>query len=123
MGTLSQSDYSSSRQEILSLTIKEVNALYEAYISFTKNGGLFIPAHKNYRLGDEVFIELTLMDEPEKIPIAGRVVWVTPPGAQGHRAPGIGVQFNEINGGNNARAKIETYLAGMLKSEKPTQTM
>ena len=23
---------------------------------------------------------LTLMDEPEKIPIAGRVVWITPPG-------------------------------------------
>ncbi|ADE16176.1 type IV pilus assembly PilZ [Nitrosococcus halophilus Nc 4] len=110
------------RQGILSLTIKDTNALYHAYIPFTKNGGLFIPTSRNYRIGDEVFMLLTLMEETEKIPVAGKVVWITPRGAQGNRAAGIGVQFNDINGGA-ARAKIEDYLAGMLKSEKPTHTM
>ncbi|QBQ55417.1 PilZ domain-containing protein [Nitrosococcus wardiae] len=110
------------RQGILSLTIKDTNALYHAYIPFTKNGGLFIPTSRNYRVGDEVFMLLTLMEETEKIPVAGRVVWITPRGAQGNRAAGIGVQFNDINGGA-ARAKIEDYLAGMLKFEKPTHTM
>jgi type IV pilus assembly protein PilZ len=64
---------------------------------------------------------LSLMDEPEKIPVAGKVVWVTPKGAQGNRAAGIGVQFSDQD--NTAINKIETYLAGMLSSDKPTHTM
>lgn len=110
------------RQGILSLAIKDLQALYQAYILFTKNGGLFIPTNRNYHLGDEVFMLITLMDETEKIPVAGKVVWITPRGAQGNRTAGIGVQFS-APGGENARAKIETYLAGMLKSVKPTYTM
>ncbi|MFX5808976.1 PilZ domain-containing protein, partial [Acinetobacter baumannii] len=84
---------------------------------FIRNGGLFIPTNKNYKLGDEVFMLLNLMEEPEKIPVAGTVVWITPKGAQGTRAAGIGVQFND--GDNTARNKIETYLAGALKSDRP----
>ena len=61
---------------------------------FLSNGGLFVPTNKAYDIGDEVFMLLTLMDEPEKIPIAGKVVWVTPRGAQGNRTAGIGVQFS-----------------------------
>ena len=70
------------RNGILSLTIKDKSVLYAAYMPFVKHGGLFIPTNKNYRLGDEVFMLLNLMDEAEKIPVAGRVVWVTPKGAQ-----------------------------------------
>lgn len=109
------------RNGILSLTIKDKSVLYAAYMSFIKNGGLFIPTNKNYKLGDEVFMLLNLMEEPEKIPVAGKVVWITPRGAQGNRAAGIGVQFND--GDINARNKIETYLAGALKSDRPTHTM
>jgi type IV pilus assembly protein PilZ len=64
---------------------------------------------------------LNLMDEPEKIPVAGKVIWVTPKGAQGNRAAGIGVQFSDQD--NTARSKIETYLAGALQSDRPTHTM
>ena len=106
---------------LLTLTIKDKSALYLAYMPFVKNGGLFIPTNSNYRLGDEVFMLLNLMDEPEKIPVAGKVVWITPKGAQGNRAAGVGVQFND--GDNTARNKIETYLAGALKSDRPTHTM
>jgi type IV pilus assembly protein PilZ len=115
------SDDHSSRQGILSLTIKDKAVLYSAYMPFVKNGGLFVPTNKSYELGDEVFMLLTLMEEPEKIPIAGRVIWVTPRGAQGNRTAGIGVQFSEQDAGANA--KIEEYLAGLLASEKPTHTM
>jgi type IV pilus assembly protein PilZ len=110
------------RQGILSLTIKDKSALYAAYMPFVKNGGLFIPTNKNYELGDEVFMLLTLMDEPEKIPVAGSIVWITPKGAQGNRATGIGVQFSDQDGGM-ARNKIETYLAGALTADRPTHTM
>ena len=110
-----------ARNGILSLTIKDKAVLYAAYMPFVKNGGMFIPTSKSYKLGDEVFMLLSLMDEPEKIPVAGKVIWVTPRGAQGNRAAGIGVQFTDQD--NTAITKIENYLAGSIGSDKPTHTM
>lgn len=112
---------SGPRNGILSLTIKDKSVLYAAYMPFVKQGGMFIPTNKPYQLGDEVFMLLSLMEEPEKIPVAGKVIWITPRGAQGNRAAGIGVQFSDQD--NTARSKIETYLAGALKSDRPTHTM
>lgn len=111
------------RQGILSLAIKDKNALYASYMPYVKNGGLFIPTSKPYRIGDEVFMLLTLMEETEKIPVAGRVVWITPKGAQSNKIAGIGVQFGGDHESDTARKKIETYLAGALKSDRPTHTM
>ena len=88
---------------------------------FVKNGGLFIPTQKSYNLGDDVFMVLSLMDEPEQIPITGKVIWITPKGAHSNRREGIGIQFSD---GNETPAnKIETHLAGLLESDRPTQTM
>ncbi len=111
-----------ARQGILSLTIKDLNALYAAYMQYVKNGGLFIPTSKQYKLGDEVFMLLSLMDEPERLPVAGKIIWITPVGAEGNRAAGIGVQFSDQDNGV-ARNKIEGFLAGKLKSDRPTHTM
>ena len=110
-----------NRQGILSLTIKDKAVLYAAYMPFLDNGGIFVPTNKRYSIGDEVFMLLTLMDEPEKIPIAGRVVWITPPGAQGNRQAGVGVQFSEQDA--TANAKIEIHLGGAFSSERQTHTM
>lgn len=110
------------RQGILSLTIRDKNALYAAYMPFVKNGGLFIPTNKSYQLGDEVFMLLNLMEETDRIPVAGKIIWITPKGAEGYRSTGIGVQFSEQDGGMT-RSRIETYLAGGLESERPTHTM
>jgi len=111
-----------ARQGILSLTIRDKSVLYSAYMSFLKNGGLFIPTNRVYNLGDEVFMLLNLMDEPDRIPIAGKIVWITPKGAEGYRSPGIGVQFNGEDGGST-RARIENHLAGTLETQRPTHTM
>lgn len=110
-----------ARNGILSLTIRDKAVLYAAYMPFIKHGGLFIPTNKSYSLGDEVFMLLNLMDEPEKLPVAGKVIWITPKGAQGNRAAGIGVQFDGDD--ETANRKIETYLAGTLESDRPTHTM
>lgn len=110
-----------TRNGILSLAIKDKAVLYAAYMPFIRNGGLFIPTKKEYELGDEVFMLLNLMDEAEKIPVAGKVVWMTPKAAQSNRAAGIGVQFNDQD--EVARSKIETYLAGALQSDRHTHTM
>ncbi|WP_372861463.1 PilZ domain-containing protein [Spongiibacter sp.] len=110
-----------TRNGILSLTIRDKAVLYAAYMPFVRDGGLFVPTTKPYKVGDEVFMLLTLMDEGEKIPVAGKVVWITPRGAQSNRAAGIGVQF--IGEDQTAHQRIETHLAGILESEKPTHTM
>ena len=113
---------SNSRPGLLTLTIKDKSALYLAYMPFVRNGGLFVPTNSSYSLGDEVFMLLNLMGEEERIPVAGRVIWVTPKGAQGKRLAGIGVQFSEQDGGATQK-KIEDYLAGALGGDKATHTM
>lgn len=107
---------------MLSLAIKEKAALYAAYMPFVKGGGLFIPTNKSFKVGDEVFMLLSLLDDPVKLKVVGHVIWLTPV-TQGSRPQGIGVQFSDKDGGNEARNKIEGLLGGALKSARPTHTM
>lgn len=112
-----------ARPSVLSLNINSKSALYAAYMPFLKRGGLFIPTTREYALGDEIFMLLTLMDEPARLPIAGTVVWVTPGGTQGNKTQGIGVQFSADESGQSARRKIEGILGGHLSSSRPTHTI
>lgn len=111
------------RPGVLSLSIKERSALFAAYMPFIKGGGLFIPTNKSYRMGEEVFMLLTLMDDPVRLPVSGKVVWMTPAGAHGSRTQGVGVQFAFNESGKAAQNKIEGLLGGSLKSTRPTHTM
>ncbi|EXJ11369.1 MULTISPECIES: PilZ domain-containing protein [Nitrincola] len=106
---------------ILSLTIETKEDLYKSFMPFVVNSGLFIPTSRPYRLGDEVFVLVTLMDEPDKIPVTGKVIWITPKAAQGGRVPGIGIQ---LSGEDTALVrKIENILAGALNSNRRTYTL
>ena len=111
-----------ARPGMLSCTIKDKGTLYQSYMPFIKNGGLFIPTEKMFGLGDEVFMLLTLMDSGAKLPVAGTIIWVTPNGSQGNRKTGVGVQFSDKDNGETSR-KIETFLAGALSSDRITHTM
>ena len=65
---------------------------------------------------------LSLMDEPEKLPVADRVVWITPEGDRGNLQAGIGIEFSDEDVTINA--KIENYLAdSSLTSERVTYTL
>ena len=97
--------------------------MYSAYMSFVQGGGLFVQSTKRFKLGDEVFLLLTLMELEERLPIPGKVVWITPPGSQGNRRPGIGVQFADTPDGVHARTIIESHLANLLSSDRKTNTM
>lgn len=106
---------------ILSLVIANKEELLKAYMPFISNGGLFIPTTRSYQIGEEVFMLMTLMEEPDKIPVTGRVVWVTPKAAQGGRVPGIGIQLSAED--SQLVSKVETYLAGALNSGRRTHTL
>ena len=116
---ITQSD---ERSGVFFVNIKDKLELYNLYMPFIEGGALFIKTDKVYHLSDEVFLLVKLLEEPEKYPIAGRVVWTTPACAQGGRSAGIGVQFVGEEGGA-VRNKIDTYLAGMIKSDRNTETM
>ena len=113
---------SAPKPGVLSLAIKEKAALYGAYMAYVKGGGLFIPTNKPFKIGEEVFMLLSLIDDPVKLKVVGHVVWVTPT-AQASKPQGIGVQFSEKDGGLEARNKIEALLGNALKSSRPTHTM
>lgn len=115
--------HAASRAGMLSLSIKEKAALYAAYIPFLKHGGLFVPTNRAHQMGDQVYMLLSLMDDPSKIPLSGRVVWITPPGAQGNRQQGIGVQFDENEAAQAVRNKIEAILGNAMKATRQTHTL
>jgi type IV pilus assembly protein PilZ len=111
------------RPSVLSLAIKEKAALYAAYMPFLKNGGMFVPTPKPYKIGDDVYLILSLMDDPNKYPIAGKVAWITPPGANNNKAQGIGVHFPADEAGQRARLRIEEILGAALRSSRATHTL
>lgn len=110
------------RKNIINLSLQDKNALYEAYMPNIKNGAVFVTTDKPYQLGDEVFLLLSLIEEDEKLAVAGNVVWLTPRDANNNKVAGIGIQFSDSDKGVT-RKKIETYLATELHSEKTTLTM
>ncbi|NNM58347.1 MAG: pilus assembly protein PilZ [Legionellales bacterium] len=107
--------------DVFFVNIQDKTSLFRLYMPFISNGALFVKTDKLFNLGDEVFLLIKLIDEPEKYTIHGRVAWITPLCAQGALVPGIGVQFGEDS--TELRAKIETYLAGGLTADRPTDTM
>lgn len=111
------------RPSVLSLPIREKSALYAAYIPFLQNGGIFVPSTKPYKLGDEIYLILTLMDDPTKYPIAGKIAWITPAGANNNKVQGIGVQFSADESGQRIKQRIEELLGAALGSSRATHTL
>lgn len=113
---------SSPRPSVLQLALKEKGALYAAYVSVFAEGGIFVATNREFRLGDDVYVLLTLPDDPQRYPIAGKVGWVTPAGA-GHRSQGIGVRFPTDQKSTEIKVKIEQMLGTWLGSDRATQTL
>lgn len=114
---------SPARPSVIQLAIKEKAALYAAYIPAFFEGGIFVPTNRAYQLGDDVYLLLTLLDDPTRYPIAGKVAWITPVNASGNRPQGIGVRFPNDDKTRELKAKIETALGANLGSNKTTHTL
>ncbi len=111
------------RPSVIQLAIKEKAALYAAYIPLFADGGVFIPTTRDYKLGDDVYVLLSLPDEPQRYPVAGKVAWVTPARAAANRTQGVGIRFPSDDKSKILKMKIEEILGGHLASERPTQTI
>ncbi len=111
------------RPSVIQLAIKEKAALYAAYIAAFTEGGVFIPSIKDYKLGDDVYVLITLPEDPQRYPVAGKVAWITPAKAAGNRTQGIGIRFPTDEKSKLLKIKIEQILGAHLGSERPTQTI
>lgn len=110
------------RSSVISIAIKDKQALYMSYMPYVKNGGLFVPTKKEYDLGDEMFLLVKIMEEPEPVQISGKVVWISPPGALGNRPRGVGVQFIGDTA-KKASMLIESKLGASISLTRATHTM
>ena len=97
--------------------------MHAAYIPAFNEGGVFIPTTRDYALGDDVYVLLSLPDDPQRYPVAGKVAWVTPAKAAGGRTQGVGITFPKDDKSRALRLKIEEILGSQMSSDRPTQTI
>lgn len=112
-----------SRPSVIQLVFRERGALYAAYIPAFADGGLFVPTTREYRLGDDIYLLLSLPDDAQRYPVAGKIAWITPANASGGRTQGVGVKFPSDEKTRLLRLKIEEILGTAISSAKPTQTL
>jgi type IV pilus assembly protein PilZ len=111
------------RPSVIQLMFKERGALYAAYIPAMTDGGLFVPTTREYRLGDDIYLLMSLPEDPQRYPVAGKVAWITPANASGGRTQGVGVRFPNDEKTRVLKIRIEEILGTALQSSKPTQTL
>jgi type IV pilus assembly protein PilZ len=112
-----------ARPSVIQLVFREKGALYAAYIPLLTDGGLFVPTAREYRLGEDIYLLLSLPDDPQRYPVAGKVAWITPSNASGGRTQGVGVRFPADEKTRGLKLKIEEILGTSISSSKPTQTL
>ena len=112
-----------SRPAVIQLVFREKGALYAAYIPMLTDGGLFVPTTREYRLGDDIYLLMSLPEDTQRFPVAGKVAWITPANASGGRTQGVGVRFPNDEKSRQLKIKIEEVLGTSTQSSKPTQTL
>jgi type IV pilus assembly protein PilZ len=120
---LARSAVPSTRPSVIQLVFREKSALYAAYMPVLADGGLFVPTGRDYRLGEDIYLLLSLPDDGQRYPVAGKVAWITPANASGGRTQGVGVSFPGDEKTRILRLKIEEILGTQISSSKPTQTV
>lgn len=111
------------RPSVIQLVFREKSALYAAYIPLMSDGGLFVPTTRDYRLGEDLYLLLSLPGDPQRYPVAGKIGWITPANASGGRTQGVGVRFPADEKARTLKIKIEELLGTTISSSKPTQTI
>lgn len=112
-----------ARPSVIQLVFKEKGALYAAYIPVFTDGGIFVPTTREYKLGEDIYLLMSLPEDPQRYPVAGKVAWLTPANASGGRTQGVGVRFPGDEKTRVIKLKIEELLGTAISSSKPTQTL
>ena len=112
-----------ARPSVMTLAIRDQAGLASTYMPFVQGGGIFVPTTRQANLGDDLYLIMTLLEDPTKYAVPGKVVWITPAGTTG-RPQGLGIQFAARNeAGEQVKAKFETLIGSTAVSSRQTHTL
>lgn len=106
---------------LLQVNITDRATLQASYMPFIQGGGLFIPSKQTVKMGEEVFVLATLPDQSQKIPLTGKVIWISQKQA-GTKPQGFAIQLSGEKG-MYYKMEAEKMLAGSMSLDRPSFTM
>ncbi|NKB62413.1 MAG: hypothetical protein GKR95_09885 [Gammaproteobacteria bacterium] len=99
-------------KEPITLIYRNRNELKSAHLPFIDDGGLFIPTHESYTMGEVVLVKVDLPDNNEPLVLSARVVWKMPRDSQNGAPMGVGVNFP-----GSAGAALAHCINGLLNAD------
>nr|WP_174506025.1 PilZ domain-containing protein [Acinetobacter sp. Marseille-Q1620] len=106
---------------IIQVVIANRETLQASYMPYILGGGLFIPSSQSVRIGDEVFLLATLPEQSQKIPLTGKVIWISYKDI-GEKPQGFAIQLIGEKG-SYYKMEAEKLLAGSMSLDLPSYTM
>lgn len=106
---------------LIHVHIPDRATLQASYMHFVQGGGLFIPSRESVTLGEEIFVLATLPEQTLKIPLTGKVIWISQK-QNGIKLQGFGIQLSGEKG-VYYKSEAERILAGLKSDNRNSYTM
>jgi type IV pilus assembly protein PilZ len=106
---------------IIQANIPDVDTLFACYMPYVSGGGLFVPSNQPVKMGEEVFILATLPEQTQKVPLTGKVIWISHK-QNGVKPQGFGIQLSGEKG-VYFRSETERLLTGLKTEGRRSYTM
>ena len=109
--------------KMVQVNLVDRTSIYNSYMSFLNNGGVFIASDDTFAMGDEVLLVLEVGEAADRFPLRPTVCWINPVRGSTTRPRGVGLAFDNSDTAKQARHYIENSLAGLLDLPRPTYTI
>lgn len=104
--------------KVIQVRLTDRASVYNCYMSFAKDGGLFVPCSFEETIGSHIHLLVSLPDQTDIFALSAKIVWI-----QHGRRKGYGARFLGDEGGRALKVAIENILGGNIRSANPTYTM
>ena len=109
--------------KMVQVALADRTSIYNSYMSFLINGGVFIASDEDFNMGVEVLLVLEVGEAADRFPLKTTVCWINPLRGSTTRPRGVGLAFDNSDTAKQARHYIENTLAGLLDLPRPTYTI
>ncbi|WP_374664040.1 PilZ domain-containing protein [Acinetobacter sp.] len=106
---------------IIQANIPDVDTLFASYMPYVVGGGLFVSSKQAVKMGEEVFVLATLPEQSQKVPLTGKVIWISQK-QNGIKPQGFGIQLAGEKG-VYFKSEAERILAGLKTEGRRSYTM
>lgn len=106
---------------LIQVNINDRATLQASYMPYVLGGGLFVPSKQAVKMGEEVFVLAGLPEQSQKVPLTGKVIWISQK-QNGIKPQGFAIQLSGEKG-IYYKLEAEKMLAGSLSLDRPNFTM